>query len=92
MNKLAIIPLLLLLASCSMGLSFDERYQRAYDDVVQEPTAENVESYMELSQQLADRDMRRASSEAEKATRESDKGFTEYFKKYGSEEFKKSNR
>ncbi|EKY3945938.1 hypothetical protein PVK22_29350 (plasmid) [Klebsiella oxytoca] len=92
MKKMIVVPVFLLLASCSLGLSLDERYQQAYGDVVREPTAENVERYMKLSQEVFDRDMHRANLAAEQATIESDKGFTEYFKKYGSDEFKKSRQ
>ncbi|MBJ9973085.1 hypothetical protein I8254_18995, partial [Providencia rettgeri] len=77
------------LAGCS-SMSLDEQYEQAYADVVREPNAENVARYMQLSKNVADRDMERANRAAEAATIESDKGFTEYFKRYGSDEFKKS--
>lgn len=92
MKKLFLVASIIVLTGCSLGLSLDERYQQAYDDVVLEPTAENVSRYMTLSQEIADRDMNRANRAAEAATIESDKGFTEYFKRYGSDEFKKSRQ
>lgn len=92
MKSFIAVALTLALVGCSMGLSLDERYHKAYADVVREPSAENVSRYMALSQQISDRDMRRANQAAEQATIESDKGFTEYFKKYGSEDFKKIHR
>lgn len=75
-----------------MGLSLDDRYQKAYDDVVLEPTAKHVELYMDLSKKISDRDMQYAKKAAEQATIKSDKGFTEYFNKYGSDEFKKNHK
>lgn len=89
MKALIMVPLVLALAGCS-SMSLDEQYKQAYADVVREPNAENVARYMQLSQKVADRDMAKANRAAEAATIESDKGFTEYFKKYGSDEFKKS--
>lgn len=90
--KTFILSVSLLLTGCSLGMSLDDRYQQAYADVVREPTAENVQKYMELSKAVSDRDMYKADRAAEAATIESDKGFTEYFKKYGSEDFKNSHR
>lgn len=94
MNKLIILPLVIFLAGCSttFGLSLDERYQSAYNDVVSEPSPDNMARYMKLSNEIAERDMRKANAAAEAATRESDKGFTEYFKQYGSESFKRQKR
>ncbi|EGT5675324.1 hypothetical protein AGJ34_20355 [Cronobacter dublinensis subsp. dublinensis] len=91
MKKLFLLSVLAL-SGCSLGLSLDERYQKAYDEVVREPTAENVSRYMQLSKEVSERDMKKADRAAEAATIESDKGFTEYFKKYGSEDFKQSHR
>lgn len=91
MKKLLFLSFLLI-SGCSMGLSLDERYQQAYKDVVSNPTADNVARYMSLSKEVSDRDMYNANRAAEAATIESDKGFTEYFKKYGSEDFKNSHR
>lgn len=73
-------------------MSLDERYQKAYQAVIQDPNADNVSKYMELSKKLADRDMEKANKAAEKATSESDKSFTEYFNKYGSDDFKSLKR
>ena len=83
----------LLITGCSttLGLSLDERYQAAYDDVVNDPSEGNMALYMKLSGDVAKRDMKKANAEAEAATRESDKGFTEYFKQYGSDSFKRNN-
>ncbi|ELI9034832.1 hypothetical protein EX227_13320 [Providencia rettgeri] len=94
MNKLIILPLTFFLAGCSssLGLSLDERYQAAYQEVVTDPSADNMTRYMQLSKEVAERDMRKATEAAESATRESDKGFTEYFKQYGSESFKRQKR
>lgn len=94
MNKLIILPLVILLAGCSttFGLSLDERYQAAYNDVISEPNPDNMARYMALSNEVAERDMRKANAAAEAATHESDKGFTEYFKQYGSESFKRSKK
>ncbi len=89
MKLLIMVPLVLALAGCS-SMSLDEQYKQAYADVVREPNGDNVARYMQLSKKMADRDMANANRAAEAATIESDKGFTEYFKKYGSDEFKKS--
>jgi len=89
MKLLIMVSLALALAGCS-SMSLDEQYKQAYADVVSEPNGENVARYMELSEKMANRDMEKANRAAEAATIQSDKGFTEYFKKYGSEEFKKS--
>lgn len=48
--------------------------------------------YMKLSKKLAERDMKQAKSDAEAATKESDKEFTEYFNKYGGEGYQRSRK
>jgi hypothetical protein len=61
MNKLIILPLAFFLAGCSttFGLSLDERYQSAYEEVVTDPSSDNMTRYMQLSKEVAERDMRK---------------------------------
>ncbi|EJU25449.1 hypothetical protein HMPREF1144_2486 [Klebsiella sp. OBRC7] len=47
---------------------------------------------MKLSQEKGERDMQEANSKAAADTRESDKGFTEYFKSYGNDGFKRARQ
>ncbi|EQC00796.1 lipoprotein [Photorhabdus temperata] len=87
------LPAILLLSGCSsirLGLSLDERYEQAYQDMLTKPSEANMKHYMDLSKTIAEHDMKEANAKAEAATRESDKGFTEYFRAYGSNGFKKS--
>ncbi|MCW7550146.1 lipoprotein [Photorhabdus sp. APURE] len=81
---------ILLLSGCSsmrLGLSLDERYEQAYQDILIKPSEANMKRYMDLSKTVAELDMKEANAKAKAATRESDKGFTEYFRAYGSIRF-----
>ncbi|WP_171862952.1 hypothetical protein [Citrobacter freundii] len=78
--------------SLGIGLSLDERYQKAYQKVLADPNDDNIKTFMKLSQEKGERDMQEANSKAAADTRESDKGFTEYFKSYGNDGFKRARQ
>lgn len=78
--------------SFGIGGSLDQRYQDAYKQVLADPNDSNIKIFMALSQEKGERDMQDANAKAAADTRESDKGFTDYFKAYGNDGFKRARQ
>lgn len=62
LRKFLIIAFITGISGCQslgIGLSLDERYQKAYQKVLADPNDDNIKTFMKLSREKGERDMQR---------------------------------